>query len=70
MLIVVGFFTGMFFVGLQFLQKYGYVSTVNGISLEMTVPHRSNNEPLMLTQLIYMDYFIHLEFLGVEDFGC
>jgi len=29
MLIIVGFLAGMFFVGVQLLQKYGYVSTVN-----------------------------------------
>jgi uncharacterized membrane protein (Fun14 family) len=29
MLIIVGFLTGIFFVGVQLLQKYGYVSTVN-----------------------------------------
>jgi uncharacterized membrane protein (Fun14 family) len=29
MLIIVGFLVGMFFVGVQLLQKYGYVSTVN-----------------------------------------
>jgi len=29
MLIIVGFIAGMFFVGVQLLQKYGYVSTVN-----------------------------------------
>jgi uncharacterized membrane protein (Fun14 family) len=28
-LIIVGFLAGMFFVGLQLLQKYGYGSTVN-----------------------------------------
>jgi uncharacterized membrane protein (Fun14 family) len=28
-LIIVGFLVGMFFVGVQLLQKYGYVSTVN-----------------------------------------
>jgi uncharacterized membrane protein (Fun14 family) len=28
-LIIVGFLTGMFFVGVQLLQKYGYTSTVN-----------------------------------------
>jgi uncharacterized membrane protein (Fun14 family) len=27
--ILVGFLAGMFFVGVQLLQKYGYVSTVN-----------------------------------------
>jgi uncharacterized membrane protein (Fun14 family) len=29
MLIIVGFLAGMFFVGVQILQKYGYVSGVN-----------------------------------------
>jgi uncharacterized membrane protein (Fun14 family) len=29
MLIIMGFLAGMFFVGIQLLQKYGYVSAVN-----------------------------------------
>jgi uncharacterized membrane protein (Fun14 family) len=29
MLIIVGLLAGMFFVGVQLLQKYGYVSAVN-----------------------------------------
>jgi uncharacterized membrane protein (Fun14 family) len=29
MLIIVGFLAGMFFLGVQMLQKYGYVSVVN-----------------------------------------
>jgi uncharacterized membrane protein (Fun14 family) len=29
MLIIIGFLAGMFFVSVQLLQKYGYVSTVN-----------------------------------------
>jgi uncharacterized membrane protein (Fun14 family) len=29
MIIIVGFLAGMFFVGVQLLQKYGYVSMVN-----------------------------------------
>jgi uncharacterized membrane protein (Fun14 family) len=29
MVIIVGFLVGMFFVGVQLSQKYGYVSTVN-----------------------------------------
>ncbi|MGC2574069.1 MAG: FUN14 domain-containing protein [Candidatus Nitrosopolaris sp.] len=29
MLIIVGFLVGMFFFGVQLLQKYGYVSSVN-----------------------------------------
>ena len=28
-LIIIGFLAGMFFVGVQLLQKYGYVSAVN-----------------------------------------
>jgi uncharacterized membrane protein (Fun14 family) len=28
-LIIIGFFVRMFFVGVQLLQKYGYVSTIN-----------------------------------------
>ncbi|MFY9873770.1 MAG: hypothetical protein WAK17_29030 [Candidatus Nitrosopolaris sp.] len=31
MLIIIGFLAGMFLVGIQLLQKYGYVSAVNGI---------------------------------------
>ncbi|MGA9153125.1 MAG: FUN14 domain-containing protein [Candidatus Nitrosopolaris sp.] len=29
MLIIIGFLNGMFFVGVQLLQKHGYVSAVN-----------------------------------------
>jgi uncharacterized membrane protein (Fun14 family) len=29
MLIIVGFLAGMFYVGFQLLQRYGYVNTVN-----------------------------------------
>ena len=29
MLIIIGFLAGMLFVGVQVMQKYGYVSTVN-----------------------------------------
>jgi uncharacterized membrane protein (Fun14 family) len=29
MLIIISFLAGMFFVGVQLMQKYGYVSTVN-----------------------------------------
>src|SRR5215471_12975533 len=29
MLIIIGFIAGMFFVGVQLLQRYGYVSSVN-----------------------------------------
>jgi uncharacterized membrane protein (Fun14 family) len=33
MLIIVGFLVGMFFVGVQLLQRYGYVSAVNWAKL-------------------------------------
>src|SRR5215831_17630955 len=33
MLIIVGFIAGMFFVGVQLLQKYGYISAVNWYKL-------------------------------------
>jgi uncharacterized membrane protein (Fun14 family) len=43
MLIIVGFLAGMFFVGVQLLQKNGYVSTVNWDKLgRMTLQHRYN----------------------------
>ena len=35
----------------------------NQSNLEMILRRRSDTGPLMLTQLIYMDYFTHLEFL-------
>ena len=33
MLIIIGFLVGMFFVGVQLLQNYGYVSSVNWAKL-------------------------------------
>jgi uncharacterized membrane protein (Fun14 family) len=48
MLIIVGFLAGIFFVGVQFLQKCGYASTVNWNKLGTTPPHRYNIGPLML----------------------
>ena len=38
MLIIVGFLAGMFFVGVQLLQKYGYVSAVNWDKLGNDTP--------------------------------
>jgi uncharacterized membrane protein (Fun14 family) len=38
MLIFVGFLAGMFFVGVQILQKYGYVSAVNWDTLGNDTP--------------------------------
>ena len=63
MLIIVGFVAGMFFIGVQLLQKYGYVSTVNWDKLGNDTSTQIQHWPLMLTSLIYMDYSTHLEFL-------
>jgi uncharacterized membrane protein (Fun14 family) len=47
MLIIVGFLTGMFFVGVQLLHKYGYVGAVNwdklGNDTSMQIQHWSSN---------------------------
>jgi uncharacterized membrane protein (Fun14 family) len=47
MLIIVGFLAGTFFVGVQLLQKYGYVSSVNwdklGNDTSMQIQHWSAN---------------------------
>src|SRR5215471_5875371 len=47
MLIIVGFLVGMFFVGVQLLQKYGYVSTVNwdklGNDTSTQIQHLASN---------------------------
>jgi len=46
-LIIVGFLAGIFFVGVQLLQKYGYVSTVNwhklGNDTSMQIQHWAAN---------------------------
>jgi hypothetical protein len=68
-LIIVGFLGGMFFLDVQLLQKYVMRVLLIGISLEITPPHRSNTGPVMLTQLIYMEYFTRLEFLLVAAWG-
>jgi uncharacterized membrane protein (Fun14 family) len=48
MLIIVGFLSGLFFVGVQLLQKYGYVSTVNWlIYLKRCGFQNDNNERLL-----------------------
>ena len=50
MLIIIGFLAGMFFLGVQLLQKYGYVSTVNWDKLgnDTSLQYRSNIRPLVL----------------------
>jgi uncharacterized membrane protein (Fun14 family) len=49
-LIIVGFLAGMFFVGIQLLQKYGYVSAVNwdklGTDTSMQIQHWASNVDL------------------------
>jgi uncharacterized membrane protein (Fun14 family) len=46
MLIIIGFLAGIFFVGIQLLQKYGYVSavnwesTLNGVVFRTTIHFR------------------------------
>jgi uncharacterized membrane protein (Fun14 family) len=50
MLIIVGFLAGMFFVGVQLLQKYGYVSVVNwdklGNDTSTQIQHWASNVDL------------------------
>ena len=47
MLIVIGFLAGMFFVGIELLQKYGYLSVVNwdklGNDTSTQIQHRAAN---------------------------
>jgi uncharacterized membrane protein (Fun14 family) len=47
MLIIIGFLAGMFFVGVQLLQKYGYVSAVNweklGNDTSIQIQHWASN---------------------------
>jgi uncharacterized membrane protein (Fun14 family) len=47
MLIIVGFIAGMFFVGVEVLQRYGYVSTVNwdklGNDISTQIQHWASN---------------------------
>ena len=47
MLIIIGFLAGIFFVGVQLLQKYGYVSAVNwdklGNNTSIQIQHWASN---------------------------
>jgi len=47
MLIIIGFLAGMFFVGVQLLQRYGYVSSVNwdklGNDTSTQIQHLASN---------------------------
>ena len=56
MLIIVGLLAGMFFVGLQLLQKYGYVSSVNwdklGNDTSTQIQHWAANVDLMRIQFM------------------
>jgi uncharacterized membrane protein (Fun14 family) len=46
-LIIVGFLAGIFFIGVQLLQRYGYISTVNwdklGNDTSMQIQHWASN---------------------------
>jgi uncharacterized membrane protein (Fun14 family) len=69
MLIVVGFLAGLFFVCIQLLQKYGYVSSVNwdklGNDTSTQVQQWVNNADI--TNLHGL--FHTLQFLLVEGWG-
>jgi uncharacterized membrane protein (Fun14 family) len=56
-LIIVGFLTGMFFVGVQLLQKYGYVSSVNwdklGNDASTQIQHWASNVDVSNAHSIY-----------------
>ena len=57
MLIVVGFLAGMFFVGVQLLQKYGYVNAVNwdklGTDTSTQIQHWAANVDITNVQNIF-----------------
>jgi uncharacterized membrane protein (Fun14 family) len=58
MLIIIGFLAGMFFVGVQLLEKYGYVSagltTLNGVVFRKYFRFQGINEPYQL----YLGYLL------------
>jgi uncharacterized membrane protein (Fun14 family) len=56
MLVIIGFLAGMFFLGVQLLQKYSYIHMVNWDNL--------GNDTL-----IQMQHWTHLEFLLVVAWG-
>jgi uncharacterized membrane protein (Fun14 family) len=63
MLTIVGFVAGMFFVGVQLLQKYGYVSTVNWDKLgNDTSTHANGINAAKLFQL-----FIEKRVVTIDD---
>ncbi|MGA9149383.1 MAG: hypothetical protein WBZ36_02300 [Candidatus Nitrosopolaris sp.] len=63
MLIIVGFLAGMFLVGVQLLQKYGYVSAVNWEKLGNDTSIQIQHWVATLTYPTLIACFIHLEFL-------
>jgi uncharacterized membrane protein (Fun14 family) len=64
MLIIVGFLAGTFFVGVQLLQKYGYVSTVNWDKLGATNADITNVHNLFHTLGIPISGGLGLGFLA------
>ena len=71
MLIIVGFLAGMFFVGVQLLQKYGYVSTVNwdklGNYTSTQVQHWFTNADI--TNLHGLFHMLGIPVSGLHDVG-
>ena len=74
MLIIVGFLAGMFFIGVQLLQKYGYGSTVNwdklGNDTSIQIQHWTTNADI--TNLHGLFHIIGIPVsggLGLELFG-
>jgi uncharacterized membrane protein (Fun14 family) len=61
MLIIVGFLAGMFFVGVQLLQRYGYVSSVNwdkvGNDTSTQIQHWAANADITNVHILF-DYLI------------
>ena len=73
MLIIIGFLAGMFFVGVQLLQKYGYVSTVNwdklGNDASTQIQHWAANVDITNVHSLFHTVGIHVRRLGVGAFG-
>ncbi len=61
MLIVIGFLVGMFFVGVQLLHKYGYVSTVNWDKLGNETSTQIQHWAANVDVLTFIVYFTILE---------
>jgi uncharacterized membrane protein (Fun14 family) len=60
MLIIIGFLAGMFFVGIQLLQRYGYVSAGNwdklGNDTSTQIQHWATNVDITNVHSIHVSY--------------